>query len=141
MLAREKISRAPPRRPADGSGEISENCLKLHPWTAHPGPGRSQTSAPRTPTQRPAPLGMAVVAMLAGMSSYEAVVQCSKEWGSEFLQHLGFPAWRGLCNATYPRVFRLVDVADLEAWVGRWIAYLVCPAKGPNPLDLLRGRQ
>jgi hypothetical protein len=66
-------------------------------------------------------LGLAVVAMLAGMTSYEAIVQYGKERGWEFLQHLGFTTRWGLCKATYSRVFRRIDVVDFEARVSQWI--------------------
>jgi hypothetical protein len=69
----------------------------------------------------PALLGLAVVAMLAGMTSYEAIVQYGKEWGWAFLQHLGFTTRRGLCKATYSRVFRRLDVADFETRLGQWL--------------------
>ena len=52
----------------------------------------------------PALLGLAVVAMLAGMTSYEAIVQYGKERGWEFLKLLGFTSRRGLCKATYSRL-------------------------------------
>ncbi|MBV8318814.1 MAG: transposase family protein, partial [Planctomycetaceae bacterium] len=63
----------------------------------------------------PALLALAVVAMLAGMTTYEAIVQYGKERGGEFLYPLGFTRRRGLCKATYSRVFRRIDVADFEA--------------------------
>src|SRR5271165_2930544 len=66
-------------------------------------------------------LALAVVAMLAGMTSYEAIVQYGKERGREFLYLLGFTRGRGLCKATYSRVFRRIDVAEFEASVSRWI--------------------
>ena len=69
----------------------------------------------------PALLGLAIVGMLAGMTSYEAIVQYGKERGGDFLQLLGFTTRWGLCKATYSRVFRRIDVADFEARVGRWI--------------------
>jgi hypothetical protein len=69
----------------------------------------------------PALLGLAVVAMLAGMTSYEAIAQYGKERGWEFLRHLGFTTRWGLCKATYSRVFRRIDVADFETRLGRWI--------------------
>jgi hypothetical protein len=69
----------------------------------------------------PALMGLAVVGMLAGMTSYEAIVQYGKERGGDFLQLLGFTTRWGLCKATYSRVFRRIDVADFEARVGRWI--------------------
>jgi DDE_Tnp_1-associated/Transposase DDE domain len=79
----------------------------------------------------PALLGLAVVAMLAGMTSYEAIVQYGKERGWEFLQHLGFTTRRGLCKATYSRVFRRLDVADFEARVGQWIRARLAPGDAP----------
>jgi DDE family transposase len=69
----------------------------------------------------PALLALAIVAMLAGMTSYEAISQYGKERGVEFLSLLGFTRRRGLCKATYSRVFRRIDVADFESRVGRWI--------------------
>ena len=69
----------------------------------------------------PALLSLAVVGMLAGMTSYEAIVQYGKERGWGFLQLLGFTTKWGLCKATYSRVFRRIDVVDFEARVGRWI--------------------
>ena len=69
----------------------------------------------------PALLGLAVVAMLAGQTGYEAIVQYGKERGWPFLQPLGFTRRRGLCKATYSRVFRRIDVAAFEDAVGRWV--------------------
>jgi DDE_Tnp_1-associated/Transposase DDE domain len=69
----------------------------------------------------PALLSLAVVAMLAGMTSYEAIAQYGKERGWEFLRHLGFTTRWGLCKATYSRVFRRIDIADFETRLGRWI--------------------
>lgn len=70
----------------------------------------------------PALMALAVVGMLAGMTSYEAIVQYGKERGWDFLQLLGFTTRWGLCKATYSRVFRRIDAADFETRVGRWIA-------------------
>jgi DDE_Tnp_1-associated/Transposase DDE domain len=80
----------------------------------------------------PALLGLAVVAMLAGMKGYEAIVQYGKERGWDFLQHLGFTTRRGLCKATYSRVFRRIDVADFEARVARWIQARLGPGDVPH---------
>src|SRR6516164_7724389 len=66
-------------------------------------------------------LGLAVVAMLAGMTSYEAIAQYGQERGREFLYLLRFTRGRGLCKATYSRVFRRIDVAEFEAHVSRWV--------------------
>jgi DDE_Tnp_1-associated/Transposase DDE domain len=80
----------------------------------------------------PALLGLAVVGMLAGMTSYEAIVQYGKERGWEFLQLLGFTSRRGLCKATYSRVFRRIDIADFEAQVGQWIQRRLGPSDAPH---------
>ena len=80
----------------------------------------------------PALLGLAVVAMLAGMTSYEAIVQYGKERGGEFLQLLGFTSKKGLCKATYSRVFRRIDVADFETRVGQWIQGRLGPGDAPH---------
>jgi DDE_Tnp_1-associated/Transposase DDE domain len=66
-------------------------------------------------------LALAVVGMLAGMTSYEAIVQYGKERGREFLYLLGFTRGRGLCKATYSRVFRRIDAAEFEACISHWI--------------------
>lgn len=80
---------------------------------------------PRSPKGKRHPLAallaLAFVAMLAGQSSYEAIVQYGHERGWPFLQLLGFTRRRGLCKATYSRVFRRIDVAAFEAAVSRWI--------------------
>ena len=77
-------------------------------------------------------LGLAVVAMLAGMTSSQAIVQYGKERGWEFLQHLGFTTRWGLCKATYSRVFRRIDVADFESRVGAWIQGRLGPGDAPH---------
>ena len=80
----------------------------------------------------PALLSLAVVAMLAGMTTYEAIVDYGKERGWEFLQLLGFTRRRGLCKATYSRIFRRIDVAAFEAAVSRWICGRLKPGDTPH---------
>jgi DDE_Tnp_1-associated/Transposase DDE domain len=80
----------------------------------------------------PALLALAVVSMLAGMTTYEAIVQYGKERGREFLKLLGFTCTWGLCKATYSRVFRRIDAADFEALVGLWIRGRLGPADAPH---------
>src|SRR5487761_1917024 len=75
----------------------------------------------------PALLGLAVVAMLSGMRSYEAIVQFGKERGWDFLRHLGFTTRWGLCKATYSRVFRRIDIADFETAITTWIDSRIPP--------------
>jgi len=69
----------------------------------------------------PALLSLAVVSMLAGITSYEGIVQFGKERGWEFLRQLGFTTRWGLCKATYSRVFRRIDIKAFEAAVANWI--------------------
>jgi hypothetical protein len=64
---------------------------------------------------------LAVVGLLSGMNSYEAIVDFGKARGWEFLQLLGFTRRRGLCKATYSRVFRRIDVAEVEARIAQWL--------------------
>jgi hypothetical protein len=80
----------------------------------------------------PALLNLAVVAMLAGMSSYEAIVQFGKERGWDFLKLLGFTTRKGLCKATYSRVFRRIDVAEFEDRVAAWIRGRLGPGDAPH---------
>jgi hypothetical protein len=64
---------------------------------------------------------LAIVGLLSGMTSYEAIVDFGNERGWEFLQLLGFTRRRGLCKATYSRVFRRIDTVDIEARIAHWI--------------------
>jgi len=80
----------------------------------------------------PALLTLAIVAMLAGMTSYEAIVDYGRERGGDFLRLLGFTRRRGLCKATYSRVFRRLDVAAFEAIVARWIRARLGPRDAPH---------
>jgi hypothetical protein len=80
----------------------------------------------------PALLTLAIVAMLAGMTSYEAIVDYGRGRGWEFLRLLGFTRRRGLCKATYSRVFRRIDVAAFEALVARWIRARLGPRDAPH---------
>ena len=80
----------------------------------------------------PALLALAVVAMLAGMTSYEAIVQYGQERGGEFLRLLGFTRRRGLCKATYSRVFRRIDAVAFEALIAGWIRARLGPRDAPH---------
>ena len=80
----------------------------------------------------PALLALAVVALLAGMTSYEAIVDYGRGRGWEFRRLLGFTRRRGLCKATYSRVFRRIDVAAFEALIARWIRGRLGPRDAPH---------
>jgi hypothetical protein len=77
-------------------------------------------------------LSLAIVGQLAGMNSYEAIVQYGQERGGEFLYLLGFTRKRGLCKATYSRVFRRIDVQDFETRVAQWIQGRLRPGDAPQ---------
>jgi hypothetical protein len=80
----------------------------------------------------PALLALAVVAMLAGMTSDEAIVDYGRGRGWEFLRLLGFTRRRGLCKATYSRVFRRLDAAAFEAIIAGWIRGRLGPRDAPH---------
>jgi len=80
----------------------------------------------------PALLALAIVAMLAGLTSYEAFAQYGRERGGEFLRLLGFTRRRGLGKATYSRVFRRIDAAAFETIVARWIRSRLGPRHAPH---------
>jgi predicted transposase YbfD/YdcC len=65
--------------------------------------------------------------MLAGMTSYQAIVEYGQQRGAEFLKLLGFTRKRGLCKATYSRIFRRIDVLDFESRIARWIRVRLRP--------------
>jgi hypothetical protein len=69
----------------------------------------------------PALLGLALVATLSGITTYEGFIRFGKERGKEFLRLLGFTTTWGLCKATYSRVFRRIDVEAFEALVRQWM--------------------
>ncbi|MFO0952333.1 MAG: transposase family protein [Isosphaeraceae bacterium] len=84
---------------------------------------------PRTRGRRhplPALLALAVVAMLAGVKSYEGFVQFGKERGWAFLGPLGFTTAGGSARPPTARIFR-IDVAAFEAAVAGWVAARVGP--------------
>ena len=83
-------------------------------------------------------LALAVVAQLAGIAGYEGIVQYGKERGGEFLYLLGFTRKRGLCKATYSRIFRRIDVQDFESRVSQWITGRLKP--GDAPLIAIDGK-
>jgi hypothetical protein len=77
-------------------------------------------------------LAWAVVALLAGMTSHEAIVDDGHEPGWEFRPLLGFTRKRGLCKATDSRVFRRSAVADFETRVRPWVEGRLRPGDAPQ---------
>lgn len=67
-------------------------------------------------------LGLAVVAMLAGCKSYQAIAQFGRDKGFSLAQLLGFRRGKTPTKATYSILFRRLDVVAFEAALARWIA-------------------
>jgi hypothetical protein len=67
-------------------------------------------------------LGLAVVAMLTGCKSYQAIAQFGRDKGFALAQLLGFRRGKTPTKATYSLLFRRLDVVAFEAALARWIA-------------------
>ena len=70
----------------------------------------------------PAILGLAVLAMLTGCKSYQAIAQFGRDKGFALAQVLGFRRGKTPTKATYSILFRRLDVVAFEAALARWIA-------------------
>lgn len=79
----------------------------------------------------PAVLGLAVLAMLAGMTSLEAIAQFGRLWGPRLAPLLGFKSGKTPSKATLSRAFRAVGVQSIEAALTAW-------ARGRCPEDRWR---
>lgn len=67
-------------------------------------------------------LGLAVLAMLTGCKSYQAIAQFGRDKGFTLAQALGFRRGKTPTKATYSILFRRLDVLAFEAALARWIA-------------------
>jgi hypothetical protein len=80
---------------------------------------------PRSPQGRrypsPAVLGLAVLAMLAGMTSLEAIAQFGRLWGPRLAHLLGFKSAKTPSKATPSRTFRATAAAPVEALLAEWV--------------------
>src|SRR5205807_871665 len=70
----------------------------------------------------PAILGLTVVAVLAGMKSLEAIAQFGRDHGPALAFALGFRRAKTPVKSRLSTLFRRLDVAALEAALGRWLA-------------------
>src|SRR5581483_5693039 len=70
----------------------------------------------------PAILGLAVLAMLTGCKSYQAIAQFGRDKGFALAQALGFRRGKTPTKATYSVLFRRLDVVAFESVLARWIA-------------------
>jgi hypothetical protein len=69
----------------------------------------------------PSLLALAVVAMLAGMTSLEAIAHFGRLRGPRLTHLLGFRDGRTPSKATYSRLFSALDTAAVEAVLVAWI--------------------
>jgi DDE_Tnp_1-associated/Transposase DDE domain len=69
----------------------------------------------------PAVLGLSVVAMLAGMTSLEAIAQFGRLWGPRLAPLLGFRSGKTPSKATLSRTFRGVSAGAVEAVLRAWV--------------------
>ena len=67
-------------------------------------------------------LGLAVLAMLSGCKSYQAIAQFGRDKGFALAHALGFRRGKTPTKATYSILFRRLDVIAFEAALARWIA-------------------
>jgi hypothetical protein len=67
-------------------------------------------------------LGLAVLAMLTGCKSYQAIAQFGRDKGFALAQARGFRRGKTPSKATYSILFRRLDVLAFEAALARWIA-------------------
>lgn len=67
-------------------------------------------------------LGLAVVAMLTGCKSYQAIAQFGRDKGFALAHVLGFRRGKTPTKATYSILFRRLDIVAFESALARWIA-------------------
>jgi hypothetical protein len=82
---------------------------------------------PRSPHGRRHPLAsilaLAVVGILAGMKSLEAIAQFGRDQGKPLAEALGFRRHRTPCKATFSNIFRELDVTRFERVLTDWISH------------------
>jgi hypothetical protein len=72
-------------------------------------------------------LGLATVAMLAGMKSLEAISQFGRDHGAWLARELGFRRDKTPCAATFCLLFRQLDIEAFEAKLAEWLAAQLSP--------------
>jgi hypothetical protein len=70
----------------------------------------------------PAILSLAVLAMLSGAKSYQAIAQFGRDKGPALAHALGFLRGKTPTKSTFSIVFRLLDVQAFETALSGWIA-------------------
>jgi hypothetical protein len=70
----------------------------------------------------PAILSLAVLAMLTGCKSYQAIAQFGRDKGFPLAHALGFTRGKTPTKSTFSVLFRRLDVAAFEAALSAWVA-------------------
>jgi hypothetical protein len=83
-------------------------------------------------------LALAVVAMLSGAKSYQAMAQFGREKGVALAHLLGFRRGKTPTKSTFSVLFRILDVHAFEQALSRWIASRTRPR--PEQLISLDGK-
>jgi hypothetical protein len=80
-------------------------------------------------------LGLAVLAMLSGAKSYQAIAQFGRDKGFTLAHALGFTRGKTPTKSTFSVLFRILDVHAFEAILSRWITSRV-PEGQEKPICL-----
>jgi hypothetical protein len=83
-------------------------------------------------------LSLAVVAMLSGAKSYEAIAQFGRDKGFALAHALGFTRGKTPTKSTFSVLFRMLDVQAFEQALSRWIASRL--PEGPEKPIALDGK-
>ena len=79
----------------------------------------------------PAMLALAVLAMLAGHSSLEAIAQFGRDHGPALAFALGFRRGKTPTKSAFSKLFRRLDIGAFEAALSRWLRTRPGPDDGP----------
>jgi hypothetical protein len=80
-------------------------------------------------------LSLAVVAMLSGAKTYQAIAQFGREKGFALAHLLGFRRGKTPAKSTFSVIFRSLDIDAFEAAVARWISSRI-PEGQEKPISL-----
>lgn len=67
-------------------------------------------------------LSLAVLAMLSGANSYQAIAQFGRDHGTALAHALGFRRGKTPTKSTFSILFRILDVQAFENALSRWVA-------------------
>ena len=80
-------------------------------------------------------LSLAVLAMLSGAKSYQAIAQYGRDKGPALAHLLGFLRGKTPTKSTFSVIFRVLDVPAFEAVLSRWITSRLPEGQKPISVD------